>query len=892
MRLARRLAYWFRLRSNHDELMSELAHHREMAERDLIERGMSPESAHAHAKRVMGNETLMREEARAVWLWPSLEAMWQDATYTLRDLRRNPTFTVGVILTLGLGIGANVAMFSLVDRLLFRPPARMIDPASVHRVYLYRTTQGIERSTGGQYVRSADLARWSTLFSQTASFSLRRLAVGTGEETQLRNIATVSASFFEFFNAAPVLGRYFTASEDSPNAPAPVAVLSHAMWVTQYSKRPNVLGATVRIGAVAYTIIGVAPDEFVGLWPYRPPSAFVPVTTYAASEGPRDWATNYGHSIGLTTLARRKPNVTIEAATADLTNALRRSYQAQYDGDPRVGTLATLRPRALAASVLAEQGPEPSSVVRPARWLSGVTAIVLLIACANVANLLLARTIRRRREIAVRVALGVSEARLFGQLLTEGIVLAVLGGVAGLAIGVWASSVLRATFLPGTERVSLISDGRTLFFVAAIALVTGIVTGLAPMAQVRRGNLTGDLKQGARDGTHHRTPLRTGLLLTQSALSVMLLVGAGLFVQSLRNVRDVRLGFDADSVLLVSPNMRDVRLDSAAMAALRLRLLDAVTRVPGVTHATLQEAVPFGGTSSYPIFVAGIDSVKNLGEFDVNTVSADYFATMGTRILRGRGIKSSDREGAQPVAVIGASMGAALWPGQNPIGHCFRIGADSMPCRYVVGVAEDIHSQSIETESKLFYYYLPAAQWRADEGGLFVRVQGDASRLIEPVRKHLQREMPATSYVTVSRLADFADGKMRSWIVGAKVFTALGLLALVLAAVGLYSVIAYNVTQRRHELGVRLALGAERSRIVRMVVTESLRIAFAGVMIGSLFALAGGRWIAPLLFHQSPRDPMVFAAVTIALLGVAIAASWIPALRAGSMDPKTALQSD
>jgi predicted permease len=524
--------------------------------------------------------------------------------------------------------------------------------------------------------------------------------------------------------------------------------------------------------------------------------------------------------------------------------------------------------------------------------LSGVTAIVLLIACANVANLLLARTIRRRREIAVRLALGVSESRLFGQLLTEGIVLGMLGGVAGLAIGVWASSLLRATFLPGTERVSLISDVRTLLFVGTIAIATGIVIGLAPMAEVRRGNLTGDLKQGARDGAHHRTRLRTGLLLTQSALSVMLLVGAGLFVQSLRNVRDVRLGFDADSVLLVTPNMRDMRLDAAAMAALRLRLLDAVTHVPGVSHATLQEAIPFAGMSSYPIFVAGIDSVSKLGEFDVNTVSADYFATMGTRILHGRGIELSDREGAQLVAVIGASMGAALWPGQDPIGRCFKLWADSMPCRNVVGVAEDIHSQSIESESKRFYYYLPAAQWRPEEGGLFVRVQGDASRLIEPVRKRLQREMPGTSFVTVARLADITDGKLRSWIIGAKVFTALGVLALVLAAVGLYSVIAYNVTQRRHEIGVRLALGAERARIVRLVVTESLRIAFAGVVIGSLFALASGRWITPLLFHQSPRDPTVFAAVTIALLGVSIAASWIPALRAGSLDPKAALQSD
>jgi putative ABC transport system permease protein len=894
VRLLHRLAYWLRLSSHDAELMDELAFHREMIERDLVRRGMSPAAASAQARRALGNETFMREEARAVWLWPSLEAMWRDVTYALRDLRRNPTFTLGVVLTLALGIGANAAMFSLVDRLLFRAPARMLDPASVHRVYMYRTVRGVERQTGPQYARYADLARWSTAFSQTAAVGLKTLAVGVGDETRLRNVAVVSAGFFGFFDAPPVLGRYFTASEDAPPDPAPVAVLGASLWRTQFGSRREVLGSTLHIDAVAYTIIGVAPDGFVGLWPYRPPAAYVPVATFAASRRRPDWATSYGTAFGLGMIVRRKPGVTIAAATADLTNALRRSYQAQIDANPRNPPLSVLRPRALAGPILTERGPEASTTARAARWLSGVTLVVLLIACANVANLQLARTIRRRREIAVRIALGVSRVRLLGQLLTEGMVLALLGGTVGVVIAVWGASVLGATFLPGTERAAVITDPRTLLFAGAVALAVGVLTGFVPMARVRRVSLTDDLKSGARDGTQRRTSLSATLLLLQTALSVVLLVGAGLFVRSLRNVRNVRLGFDADSVLVVELNMRDVRLDSARMVALRLRLLEAAKDVPGVSHVTLQESIPFAGSSSWPIFVAGIDSVRKLGQFDLNTVSADYFATMGTRILRGRGIENTDRDGARRVAVVGESMAAALWSGKDPIGRCMRIGigADTMPCTYVVGVAEDIRSQSIEAESNPFFYYLPAAQWRPHDGGLFVRARGDASRLVEPLRRYLQREMPGTSFVTLTPLGDVVGAKMRPWIVGATVFTAFGALALLLAAVGLYSMIAYDVTQRTRELGVRLALGAGRAGIVRLVLTGSLRFAFAGIVIGGAVALAAGKWIAPTLFHQSPRDPAVFGLVTVVLVGVAIAASWIPAMRAAGTDPRSAIQAD
>jgi putative ABC transport system permease protein len=892
MRLLNRIAYWLRRSKDTGDLSEEMAFHRSLIEDRLVQGGMSPDDARAAARREMGNETYMREQSRAVWLWPSLEAAWQDAAHTVRALRRTPTFTIGVTLTLALGIGANAAMFSVVDRLLFRTPARMIDPSHVHRVYLYRSSRGVESETGGQYARYADLATYSTQLSQVAAFVRRPLAMGTGQDTRERPVGIVSANFFQFFDAPPALGRYFTPSEDSPEQRAPVAVLSYDAWKTEFGGRRSIIGSVIQIDAATYTIIGVAPDNFVGLWAFQPPAAYIPVSTYASTQSRGNWATTYGTAIGLDELVRRKPGVAVDAATADLSNALRRSYQKQIEREPGNAPLSELRPRALAASVLAERGPDASNTTPAAKWLSGVTLIVLLIACANVVNLVLARAVNRKRETAVRIALGVSRRRLLGQLLTEGMVLAALGGGAGLVVAIWASRALSSTFLPGTAPQSLFGDWRTLGFTALTTIAAGVVAGLAPLAQVRRGDITGDLKSGARNGGRHRNALRTSLLLLQSALSVVLLAGAGLFVQSLRNVRNVHIGFDADSVLQVGLNMRDLRLDSAAKAALRLRLLDAVASVPGATHAALQESTPFDGASSYPIFIAGIDSTDTLGEFDFNAVSADYFATMGTRILRGRGISSVDIDGAPRAAVVGQSMANVLWPRQDPIGKCMRVGlTDTVPCTYVVGVAEDIHSQSIERESRLYYYYLSAAQWQPHVGGLFVRGR-NVSHLLEPLRHRLQQEMPGTSYVTVTRLGDLVDAKMRSWIVGADLFTVFGALALVLTAVGLYSVIAYNVTQRRHELGVRLALGAGSSRVLRVVVIEGVRVAAAGVAIGSVIALIAVRWMGPLLFDQRPTDPHVFGVVIATMLAVAAAASLIPAMRASRLDPKRALQSE
>ncbi|MBI4503793.1 MAG: ABC transporter permease [Gemmatimonadetes bacterium] len=827
----------------------------------------------------------------------TFENLKQDFTYAVRGLRAKPGFAAAVIATLGLGIGANAAMFGIVDRLLFRPPALMKHPETAHRVYFYQTFRGKENTGGsGQYVRYRDLVKFTKSFSGLAGYSQRDLAVGVGEAARERHIGAVSATFFDFFDAPPVAGRYFTEAEDQPPSGASVAVISYAMWRTDYGGRRDVLGSTIQIGPVVYTIIGVAPRGFVGLWPDKPPAAFIPITSYASAafvgfirDGSNWWET---YSLGwMSTIVRRKPGVSRETANADLTNAFLQSYEAQRIEQKGVTPASITHPHAIAGSILAERGPNASNVSKVATWVGGVSVIVLLIACANVANLLLSRALHRRREIALRLVLGVTRGRLISQLLTESTVLALLGGVAGVFIAHWGGAALRAFLLEKSEAAAGFRDPRTLLFAGGAALIVGLLSGLAPVLQARRADLTGDLKAGAREGTYGRSRTRIVLLLLQGALSVVLLVGAGLFVRSVRNVQAIPLGYDVDPILVVGLNMRGVTLDSARAVELRQRLRETAKRIPGVENASLQAAIPFWSTTSFGLYVDGIDTVSRLGQFDLNMVSSEHFATLGTRILRGRGIQETDVAGAPKAVVVSEAMGKVLWPGKDPIGQCLRVIADTLPCTYVVGIAENIKEQSLGTDSG-YYYYLSIAQQNPRRGGLFVRTRGDGHRYAETVRRRLQQEMPAASYVTITPFADIIGSQKRSWRLGATMFVAFGGLALVLAAIGLYSVIAYNVAQRTHELGVRVALGARMGDLVRLVVTDGLRLAGIGVGVGAAIALWAGKWVTPLLFQVSPKDPTVFLFVTLTLAAVAVLASWIPVLRASRVDPNVVLRSE
>ena len=826
----------------------------------------------------------------------TLENIWQDVRYAFRGLRRSPAFAATVIATLGLGIGANAAMFDVVDRLMFRPLAHLRDPGSVRRIYWQTDNRGTTRATQTTYyTRYLDLRRWTHSFSQLAAFSERDIAVGDGDSRRERRVGTVSASFFQFFDARPALGRFFTADEDVTPRGADVAVLSYALWQSEFGGR-DVRGEVLRVGDIRATIIGVAPAGFDGVNDANPPVLYIPITTYAASGGNNDAKRYFTHYEWgwVNVMARIAPGISLEAAEADATQAFRRSYEAGRADDPTSPSLEAVRPRAAVSAVRPGAGPQPALEARTAFWVSIVAAIVLVIATANVANLFLARALRRRRETVVRLALGVSQARLVMQAVTESLLLSLLGAAAALAIAQWAGAAIRGLLVaPIAPSASVFTDWRTLGLTIGLAVVSGILVGLVTAMSASRGDLSQTLRGGVRGGVAERAHLRAGLLITQATLSVALLIGAGLFVKSLVRVKAMRIGYDADHVLLVRRVIQgDAFNDSTQQRLLRIRLLEAAQALPDVESAAWVSSAPFVSTSSTRLYVAGIDSVDPLGTFSYQATTADYFRTMGTRILRGRPLLAEDRAGAPNVAVVSESMARTLWPGQDALGKCFRMREVTAPCMTVVGIAEDMVQRDLVETQRLHYYVSIDQYTRTWGNGLVLRVRGDPAAKAESIRKSLQRVVPGRSYVTVQLLADIVAGAQRSWRLGATMFVAFGGLALLVAAVGLYGVIGYNVTQRMHELGVRVALGAQRADVIGMVVTQGARFALAGAAAGAALALVLGRWLQPLLFRQSATDPWIYGGVSAAMVVVALIASLIPAIRAARADPIIALRAE
>lgn len=897
-----------RRRSAPAEMDEEIRFHLDARAARLEALGLPPDEAREEALRRFGDIEPARRRLHAsathreerLQMREFFDELRFDLRYALRGFRLRPGFAATIVVILALGIGANTAMFQVIDRLFFRPPPFLKAPARTHQVYLVRMYQGKEFNQNAiQYRRYLDLTRTTTSFERTAAVWYPAVAVGVGEDARQMRVAAMSASTFGFFTARPVLGRFFTAAEDSTPSGANVAVLGYAFWMSHFGGDTAILGRALQIGSAPFTIIGVAPDGFVAT-ATGAPAAFVPITAYAYA--------NLGTSLGqaantdyyrtyrmswLRMFVLRKPGVSLAAATTDLSNAYRLSYESQLALQPQTTPIAVARPHVLVGPLLNQRGPNRTGTAKVATWLVGVATIVLLIACANVANLLLARALRRRREIGVRLALGVSRGRLLRALLTESLLLSGFGAAAGLLLAQWGGSLLHAQFLVSSDAVPVLTDRRVLVFALAVAMLTGLLTGLAPALHLLRSDVSGALKSGVREGGSHRSPLRQGLLIAQAALSVLLLVGAGLFIRSLVNLGGLRLGYDVDNVAWVQPIMRGVALDSAARADLRERLLSTARAIPGVESASRASTVPFYMEWDDQLFVPGLDTaaINRMGSFTIQTGTPGYFSTVGTRLLRGRGITDRDRSGAPPVMIVSEAMAGALWPGQDPLGKCVRIGADTAPCTDVVGVAETAITQDLRDDKGLMYYR-PIAQRDPAGGGLFVRVRGDAGDMVETIRRTLQDVMPGVSYVTVSPMRTFVDPVTRSWRLGAAMFTLFGGLALVLAALGLYSVIAYDVAQRSHELGVRVALGATAGRVARLILSEGVRIALIGVVLGSAIALAASRWIAPLLYEESPRDPVVFSVVWGVLVATAVLASLVPARRASRVDPAAALRSD
>jgi predicted permease len=905
--LIARFVDWMRRDTLDRELTEELRFHQQQLEHDAAARGAHEEDARFAARRRLGSPLRAREAARDRWSIPSLDHLQQDIRYALRGLRRSPAYTATVVVTLALGIGANAAMFGVVDRLMFRPLAYLRDPGTVHRLYLQSMDRGDVRTrTSSEYTRYLDFRRWTSSFSQLAAFSERPLAVGSGELARERRVGAVSASFFSFFDARPALGRFFSEDEDLTPRGADVAVLSYAFWKTEFGGR-DVLGEFLQVGNIRARIIGVAPRGFAGVNDALPPVVYVPITTYAASSGTNDAITYYSRYswAWLNILARRRPGVSVARAEADASVAYRRSWDVDRTNDPMLSPVDVAKPRVVVSAVRLGGGPNPALEARTALWVTGVAAIVLLIACANVANLSLARGLRRQRETAVRLALGVSRGRLVRQWIIESAMLAIAGSAAGLLIAQWGGAAIRrqvesaeeiATVLlmdAGRSSHDVLSDWRTLVVTVGIALATSIITGLAPALLSLRGDLAPTLRAGAKGVVGHGSRLRSILLVVQGALSVMLLVGASLFVRSLEAVRSAPMGYDADHVLIVRRNIIGQRPTDSAFVALRNRLMTAARGVPGVDAVAWASSAPFISTSSTGLYVPGLDSVARFGQFSYQATTADYFRVMGTRILRGRGLSAADRAGAPLVAVVSQSMARVLWPGRDAIGQCMHVWIDTLPCTTVVGIAEDMAQRDF-TGGKRFHYYLPIEQFTRTQGwGLLLRLRGEPAVEAERIRRALQREIPSNAaYLTTQPLAEVVGAQQRSWRLGASMFSAFGLLALVVAAVGLYGVIGYDVTQRMHELGIRVALGAQRSTILGLVLGRAVRVALAGVVLGTLMTLAASTWIQPLLFQQSARDARVYGFVAVTMLLVAFIASALPARRAAEADPNVVLRSE
>ena len=893
-----RLLDWARRDRLERELLEELRFHRQQLERDAVSAGAPAGEASYAARRRLGNVTSLIEQARERWSVPTLDRLQQDVRYALRGLRRSPGFTATAIITLALGIGANVAMFGVIDRLMFRPYPHLRDPGTVHRIYLVAGAgENFRiRTDGLEYLRYLELVRSTTSFSRMAAFAHPMVAIGRGEHARERRVAAVSGTFWAFFDARPVLGRFFTPAEDSTPRGAEVAVLSYGFWQSEFGGR-NVLGERLEMGPIAPVIIGVAPRGFTGVFDYEAPAVYMPITLYAASGIVGDRSDYYrDYSWGwLSVMARRKDGVTVEQASADAGRVHWQSWEAELAMGERMDPVEVARPTAIVGAMKTAAGPDPGLEARTALWLMGVAGIVLFIACANVANLFLARALRRQREIAVRLALGVSRRRLAFQALTESLVLALLGSVAGLVVAQWGGTAIRRMLVATRDAdVEVFTDWRTLGAAVGIALVASVITGLAPAALSGRGDLANQLKAGAREGMQRRSRARVALLVAQGALSVVLLVGAALFVSSLHRARSMRMGYDAENALVVRRYLRGTQLDSAELVAQRRALVAAARSIPGVTHAAWMYSVPLGNTASTSLHVPGVDSVERLGRISYQLTTADYFTAMRTRLLRGRGFTGADREGAPRVAVVSESMARALWPDREALGQCIRFRSVSAPCSTVIGVAEDIVQRENQLgDASRLHYYLPVEQANP-QGGSFVlvRMRADAASQVETVRRRLQAIIPGDSYVTVWPLTQHVAAVQRSWRLGATLFVAFGVLALAVAAIGLYGVVAYNVTQRMHELGVRVALGARRPDVLRLVLGQSAGVALAGVVAGSLLALVASPWIQPLLFRQSATDPAIYGVIGAIMLGVALVASAAPALRATRADPNTALRAE
>jgi len=879
------------------EVDAEIEQHLLLRAEQLVRQGYSERDARDEALRRFGPPSETRAQLLSaahsreerMQIIERFGAFRQDATYALRQLSRSPGFTAAAVVTLALGIGANTTMFATIDALLLRPPTAVSSPERVVQVVYLRTERGhTSRQNALSFPIYRDMVAARDAFSSVGGHTTTSLTMGRGADATRARGMQVTGGYFEALGVRPQVGRFFDSSETAEPTGMRVAVVSDAFWRERLEGRPDAIGQSIDLGDGAYTLVGVTPPGFSGTTRRRV-DIWIPMTATLTASEFAGWTENR-NAFWLGVVGRLRPGVAPEQSAAAATAALHAGMRAQgMEAD-----IDRLDAKVALTSVLPREarGDRPESKV--AVLLGGVSLLVLLLACANVANLQLARALRRRREIAVRIALGITRRRLIGQVILESLLLAVAGGIGAILVAYWGRQLAARVMLSANE-APLPLDGRILAYAAAAALTAGIVAGLVPALHATRSDISSALKEGAREGHGNRSRARVGLLMLQSALTVLLLAGTGMFVRSLWRLDALRLGMDTEQVLVASVETSGTSYTSSEKQEIHRRMLETARATPGVASATLAIAMPFASAWAEPVSIPGRESVPRTtdGGHYFNGVGEGYFETLGTRILRGRGFTEADHAGAARVAIVNETAARLWWPNDDPIGRCIRMGGDTAPCSEVVGIAENTRRFGL-IEDPAVQYYIPIEQapaW-ATMRNLMVRPAGDPSRVIPELRRRLQVAMPALPYVNVHPMADFVTPQKRSWRLGATMFGAFGVLALVLATIGLYAMLAYDVAQRRHEMGVRLALGAGWSRIASLVMSRGLRVAAAGGLIGLLLTLAGGRFVAPLLYETSARDPLILTGVVVLLLVVALAATLLPTMRAVRVSPSEALRSD
>lgn len=871
------------------DVREELEHHLTLSVERLIALGMTADDARAEAVRRLGDPVeqveadlyqLASRRDRRMHVRQWIEALRMDLRDALRSLRRHPGVTAVIVGTLALGIGANAAVFPMLDRLLFRPPDGVRAPGEIRRFYIVERgdQDRIAARSVVSYPDFVNLRDGLRGMADVTAYLTSQVSVAGDTALHRRvNAGYVMPDFLPMLGVRPALGRFFVEDENRLEDQRLVAVISHRLWRSRLASDSAVIGQILEIGDRRFTIIGVTQTGFAGI-DLSPVEVWLPLATQRSvmrGDG-RWWEIARTGSLELVTRLRgSQPSAA----------AIEEAATARHAAAVEEARLTDRQVRIQLGSIIEGRGPRRMTEARRiATRLAGVSIILLLVAVANVINLLLARGIGRRREIAVRRALGVSNARLMQHFVVEAAVFALLAAGGAALGGAMLSGVVRRLLLPTATWTPPLIDPRAIAFTIVLAAGCVMVAGLAPAVHAIRGDLTRPLKNGVPGGGPRASRVRDGLLIVQAALSVVLLVGAGLFRASLERVRTADVGFDIDRIAVVNawPAPRE------AYAATRARL----SAMPDVEATALSEFAPLRGLSSMATFVEGRDSALSDGlRPDLNAVSSEFFATMGLAIVRGRPFEPNAGPGTALEMVVNEEAARVLWPGVDALGQCVRLGSKTNSCYVVVGIAENARRFRI-VETPALQAYASLDQLGEYARALLIRSRSDPASVAAIARDDLAASSPRETQPTTFLYRDWLEPQLRPWRLGAQLFTAVASLSLVLAVVGLYAMLSYSVAERSREIGVRIALGARQTDIVAVVARHAMIVLVLGLTIGLAVAAAAGKGIAALLYDTSPRDPRVYLAVSATLLVAGLVAAIIPAVRAGRVDPLEALRAE